>query len=35
MLWSKTGLTAGQHTFTLTHDDADGTYTALDYFRCV
>ena len=35
MLWSKTNLTAGQHTFTLTHDDVDGTYVTLDYFRCV
>jgi len=35
MLWSKRGLSAGQHTFTLTHDDTDGTYTTLNYFRCV
>jgi hypothetical protein len=35
MLWSQTGLSAGQHTLTLTHDDADGKLVTLDYFRCV
>ena len=35
MLWSKTGLSNGQHTFTLTHNDTDGTYVTFDYFRCV
>ena len=35
MLWSKTGLSAGQHNFTLTHDDTDGKLVTLDYFRCV
>jgi len=35
MIWSKTNLSAGQHTFTLTHDDDDGKYITLDYFRCV
>ena len=34
MLWSKTGLSAGQHNFTLTHDDTDGKLVTLDYFRC-
>jgi hypothetical protein len=35
MLWSKTGLSAGQHNFTLTHDDTEGKLVTLDYFRCV
>jgi hypothetical protein len=35
MLWAKTGLSAGQHTFTLTHDDTDGKPVTLDYFRYV
>ena len=35
MLWSKTNLTAGRHTFTLKQDDANGKYTNLDYFRSV
>ena len=35
MLWSKTNLTPGRHTFTLKQDDAGGTYTTLDFFRSV
>ena len=35
MLWSKIGLTPGQHTFTLTQDDDEGKYINLNYFRCV
>ena len=35
MLWSKVGLTPGQHTFTLTQDDDNGKYVTLNYFRCV
>ena len=35
MLWSKTNLTPGRHTFTLKHDDIDGSYTILDYLRSV
>ena len=35
MLWSKVGLTPGQHTFTLTQDDDDGKYVNVDFFRCV
>ena len=35
MLWSKTDLTPGKHTFTLTKDDLNGTYMDLDFFRSV
>ena len=35
MLWSKTGLAPGRHTFTLSHDDANGRLLCLDYFRYV
>ena len=36
MLWSKTGLSNGQHTFTLTHNEPESSkYVSLDYFRCV
>ena len=38
MLWSKTDLTPGRHTFTLRHltqYDIGGTYTCLDFFRSV
>ena len=35
MLWSRVGLTPGQHTFTLTQDDDNGKYVTLNYFRCV
>ena len=33
MLWSKTNLNPGSHTFTLTHDDVSGTFISLDFFR--
>ena len=35
MLWSKTGLSPGQHTIILTQNDTDGKYLGFDYFRCV
>ena len=35
MLWSKTGLPPGRHTFTLKHDDPDGGEVGLDFFRSV
>ena len=35
LLWSNTSLGAGRHTITLTHDDANGTWFALDFFRLV
>ena len=35
MLWSKTNLTPGRHTFALKQDDVDGKYTTLDFFRSV
>ena len=35
MLWSKTDLTPGRHTFTLRHDDPDGGEVGLDFFRSV
>ena len=35
MLWSKTDLTPGRHTFTLKQYDTGGTYTCLDFFRSV
>ena len=35
MLWSKTGLAPGRHTFTLTHNDANGKLLSLNYFRYV
>ena len=35
MLWSKTNLTPGRHNFTLRHDDIDGIYMSLDFFRSV
>lgn len=35
MLWSKTGLNPGRHTFTLTQDDVGGTFISLDFFRSV
>ena len=35
MLWSKTNLTPGKHTFTLRQDDVGGTYMTLDFFRSV
>jgi len=33
MLWSKTDLDPGRHTFTLTHDDVSGTFLDLDFLR--
>jgi hypothetical protein len=35
LLWSITRLGAGSHTVTLTHDDVNGTWFALDFFRLV
>ena len=35
MLWSKTDLPPGRHTFTLKQHDIDGKRTALDFFRSV
>jgi hypothetical protein len=36
MLWSRTGLSPGRHTVTLTvQDDTNGTYIDLDFFRSV
>ena len=35
MLWSKTDLTPGKHTFTLTQYDVGGKVTTLDFFRLV
>ena len=35
MLWSKTNLTPGRHTFILKQDDLSGKYTSLDFFRSV
>jgi hypothetical protein len=35
MLWSKTGLSPGRHTFILKQDDIGGTYISLDFFRSV
>ena len=35
MLWSKTNLTPGRHTFTLRQYDLSGTYMTLDFFRSV
>lgn len=35
MLWSKIGLTPGQHTLTLTQDDDNGKFINLNYFRYV
>ena len=36
MLWSKTDLTPGRHTFNLKSDDRGGTgYVGLDFFRSV
>ena len=35
LLWSNTSLGPGSHTVTLTHDDANGTWFALDFFRLV
>ena len=35
ILWSKIGLAPGRHTFTLTHNDANGKLLSLDYFRYV
>ena len=35
MLWSRTGLSPGRHTFILTQDDVGGTYISLDFFRSV
>jgi len=33
MLWSRTNLTSGRHTFTLRQDDVGGTFVSLDFFR--
>ena len=35
MLWSNTSLNPGGHTFTLTHNDVEGTFLSLDFFRSV
>jgi hypothetical protein len=35
LLWSNTSLDPGSHTVTLTHDDANGTWFTLDFFRLV
>ena len=33
MLWSKTDLSPGRHTFTLTQDDVNGAFLDLDFLR--
>ena len=35
LLWSNTDLGAGRHTVALTHDDANGAFFAVDFFRLV
>ena len=35
MLWSNMSLDPGQHTFTLTHNDIEGSLLSLDFFRSV
>jgi hypothetical protein len=35
MLWFRTGLKPGSHTFTLTQSDSNGAYLDLDFFRSV
>ena len=35
MLWSKTDLTPGRHTFALRHDDRNDTGMGLSFFRSV
>ena len=35
MKWSKTDLSPGTHTFTLTQDDVGGRLTSCDFFRSV
>jgi hypothetical protein len=35
MVWSKTGLSPGRHTFILRQDDIGGTSLSLDFFRSV
>jgi len=33
MIWSKTDLSPGRHTFTLTQDDVNGAFLDLDFLR--
>jgi hypothetical protein len=35
LVWSKTDLPVGTHTINITHDDSDGRYATLDFFRYV
>lgn len=35
LLWSKTDLSPGRHTFVLRQFDVDGKFCSLDYFRSV
>ncbi|CAE6452747.1 unnamed protein product [Rhizoctonia solani] len=35
LVWSKTDLPAGTHTINITHEDTDGKYATLDFFRYV
>ncbi|CAE6473545.1 unnamed protein product [Rhizoctonia solani] len=35
LVWSKTDLPPGTHTINITHDDTDGKYLTLDFFRYV
>ncbi|QRW17456.1 hypothetical protein RhiXN_05458 [Rhizoctonia solani] len=35
LVWSKTDLPPGTHTINITHDDSDGKYATLDFFRYV
>ncbi|KAG8755600.1 hypothetical protein FRC11_005917 [Ceratobasidium sp. 423] len=35
LVWSKTDLPPGTHTINITHDDTDGKYATLDFFRYV
>ncbi|CAE6405579.1 unnamed protein product [Rhizoctonia solani] len=35
LIWSKTDLSPGTHTINITHDDTDGKYATLDFFRYV
>ncbi|KAF8600732.1 hypothetical protein BDV93DRAFT_608509 [Ceratobasidium sp. AG-I] len=35
LIWYKTGLSAGTHTLNITHEDSDGKYATLDFFRYV
>ncbi|KAG8724550.1 hypothetical protein FRC09_017259 [Ceratobasidium sp. 395] len=35
LIWSKTDLSVGTHSITITHDDSSGKYAAIDFFRYV